>query len=52
MKNQITDLPENDTDTKETKKSENNNAGFQILTKLEANDTSRELSYFAVYTFQ
>ncbi len=52
MKNQITDLPENDTDIKETKKSENNNTGYQILTKLDANDRSRGLSLFAVSTFQ
>ena len=52
MKNQIIDLPENDTDIKETKKSENNNKGYQILTKLDANYRSRGLSYFAGYTFQ
>lgn len=52
MKNRITDHPENDTDTKETQKSENNNTVHQILNKLDANDRSRGLSYFAVYTFQ
>ncbi len=42
MKNQISDLPENDTDTKETPKSENNNTVRQILTKLDANDEAED----------
>jgi hypothetical protein len=52
MKNQTDSLSKNEINLKEVKKSEYNNSGYMILSRLEANDTIKGIAYYAVSSFQ
>lgn len=52
MKNQIDNLSKNEVNLKEVKKSEYNNSGYMIISRLEANDTNKGIGYYAVSSFQ